>query len=210
MKKKKIIIITIFVFLTNTNFLFSKTLKFPRLNLNYDLNEEWKYYGLSKISKTKFVYTFKRKPIKDKIGEPIIPAIVFLFEKYNKDISPIQYSIAKRVQFNLKEIKLLKTYIDKITGIKSAVFLHGEKIDKKSKRHLSFILFSFTYGEHGITVICNSTSDVISKVTKEFIDLIKSMKITTNENIIEIVEMNHNGIIKIMDVKNNIGIVKSR
>jgi len=163
------------------------TIPLDNAALEFKLPNHWHYFGRDKSISDKIVHIFKRDYIVNQNGVKIIPAILVMNENTEAEDSVV-YLINKQMQFNLKNVSSYYTWHDSKTQMKQAIILQSTNYNSQAQKTFSSVILTSTYGNHGLTVYCNVTSDSFDEVRDEFFSILKSIKIETKLAQDEIVE----------------------
>ena len=126
------------------------------------------------------VYFFKRKPVTDTHGRPIIPAIMLFIEdagKYHGDV--VQFSIVKRMPFMKKGLNIDKTLVhtdkDYPLSYADGLFMKAS-YTANGIDHLLYIAHIIDKHDQGIQLYLDMTKDLGDQYEKEFLTTIRSIK----------------------------------
>jgi len=157
----------------------AESIQLMEASLNFNMPDQWKYYGEDDSIPNKNVYIFKRDYIINSEGSKIIPAIIVINEKTVAEDS-IVYFVNKKMEHKLKNTIKYYTWYDKATQLKQAVIFHAINYDEEySKLSYNAILMTATYGTYGFYIYCNVTSEVYDDVKDEFFTILKSVVLDT-------------------------------
>lgn len=122
----------------------------------------------------RIVYWFKREPITDGQDKQIIPNIGIIIEDIDDKTDVITYSIGKRGQ---TPFDVVGTFIhgDGEINFRNAVGYKGIYKDKASLSHTVFVIHAINR-KKGIQIILDTTKDTFSKMEKEFLFVLRSIR----------------------------------
>lgn len=142
-------------------------------------NEEWSLSNKREEDPTSYI--FKRNSIVDNEGRAIIPAIMIFIEdasKYEQDV--IKYSLAKRLQFQGRGIKVDKVMIhenkDYPISFKNSVLTMCTYSDN-GLDHILYMVHMITEDNQGIQVYMDMTKELADDYSDEFWTAMKSITV---------------------------------
>ncbi len=141
-------------------------------------NSDWKLNNKGEGNLTSYI--FKRNPITDSAGREIVPAIMIFVEdasKYNQDVT--SYSIAKRLQFQGKGIKVDKILIhedkDYPLSYKNSYLTMCSYADN-GLEHILYMIHIINKDNKGIQIYMDMTKSLAYKYSSEFWTTMRSIK----------------------------------
>lgn len=185
-------------------------LQLPRSFMRYSIADYYLYREQRDAVHGRIEHIFTRQAYdQDRVTEES-PRIIISSDSLHKNLSSLLYAADARRKVHMNDIVECKTHIDGITPITSAVYVRGNSIDDETKTHTSYILFTFTYGSFGVSVICSAPRDKFAAVAPEFDSFIQSLELVTDEKTVELKQKSIDGYIYIVEANSKITLAKAK
>lgn len=121
---------------------------------------------------------FKHTPIKDKKGRMVMPVIAMIIDSIPDSSNLVMYSVYKRSVVPYQVTKVL-TPSAALYSYDNALGYLGTYTSNKVKH--SIVVAHMIYNNLGVEIICDSTTEIMKNVDKDFRAFIKSIHFTEEE-----------------------------